>query len=141
MSANTIPQGQELYIKVYEGTGFVDFCGITSTDLTLGPDFIERVLPNYDGDRTVPAPKTNRAGSLNFDFTGSGYLAMDSRTKIVLDAARTGATADFQVIIPDYGTLEGTCLVKVTMTGATNEDATANFEFGWVSEPTFTALV
>ena len=139
-----IPLGQELFIKVRDPaapTTWVDFCGVVSTDFTLGPDFVERVKPICDGDRTTPAPKTNRAGNLNYDFTGSGLYEKGDRTKAVLDAARTGTTAEFQVIVPDYGTFEGECYVKATLNGNTNEDLAASFEFGWKAMPTFTAVV
>lgn len=137
-----IPQGQELFIKVKDPadqTTWVDFCGITSTDLTLGPDFVERVKPICDGDRTIPAPRTNRPGNLNFDFTGSGLYEKGTRTQSIMDAARTGTTAEFQVIIPDYGTLEGEAYVRATLNGNTNEDLAASFEFGWKELPSFTA--
>lgn len=140
MSLDRIPQGQELFIKIKEGANFVGFCGITSTDFTMGPDMVERVIPECDGDRTIPAAKTNRAGTRSFDFTGSGPFVINARTKPALDAARQGTVLEVQVIVPDYGTFEGECFIKATLNGNTNEDATASFEFGWKAEPTFTAV-
>ena len=136
--------GQELFIQVEDpenaGT-YVDFCGITSTDFTMGPEMVDRVVPECDGDRTKPAAVTKRAGNINLNFSGSGIAEITPRTKAIFDAARTGVTMSFRVTVPAYGTLTGPAYVSVTFTGNTNEDLQISTEFGWESVPVFAAAV
>ncbi|WP_119309638.1 phage tail tube protein [Cohaesibacter haloalkalitolerans] len=132
--------GQELYIQVEDpenvGT-YVDFCGITSTDFSMGPEMVDRVVPECDGDRTKPASVTKRAGNIDLSFSGSGIAELNTRTKAIFDAARTGVTLKFKVIVPAYGSFTGPAYVKITFTGNTNEDLAISAEFGWESVPAF----
>ena len=134
--------GQELFIQVEDpenaGT-YVDFCGITSTDFSMGPELVDRIVPECDGDRTKPAQVTKRAGNIDLSFSGSGIAEVNTRTTAIFDAARTGVTLNFKVTVPNYGSFTGPCYVKITFTGNTNEDLAITAEFGWESVPAWAA--
>ncbi|PLW76804.1 phage tail tube protein [Cohaesibacter celericrescens] len=134
--------GQELFIQVEDPetpASYIDFCGITSTDFQMGPELIDRVVPECDGDRTKPAAVTKRAGNINLNFSGSGIAEMNTRTKAIFDAARLGTTLNFKVVVPAYGDFTGPAYVSVNFTGSTNEDLAISTEFGWESVPVFAA--
>ncbi|MCV6576268.1 MAG: phage tail tube protein [Cohaesibacter sp.] len=135
--------GQELYIQVEDpdnAGSYKDFCGITSTDFSMGPELVDRVVPECDGDRTKPAQVTKRAGNIDLSFSGNGIAEVNNLTKVIFDAARQGVTKNFRVHVPAYGHFTGSCYVKVSFAGSTNEDLAISAEFGWESVPAFTAV-
>lgn len=109
-------KGRLLLVKIGDGEeteAFATLCGLTTKTLTINNG-------NYDvttADCTTPGGQLWRevqTGMRSMSVSGNGYFE-DSATEELLRAAAFGtaetdtadAVANFQIIIPDFGTFEG----------------------------------
>ena len=88
------------------------FAAFPALIFSMGPEMVDRIIPECDGDRTTPAQVTKRAGNIDLSFTGSGIAEINTRTTAIFDAARTGVTLNFKVTVPNYGSFTRACLCQ-----------------------------
>ena len=137
MAAQT---GKDLLIKLdMTGTGqFETIAGLRATRLSFNAESVDvTTLESQGGWREL----LSGAGVKSAAITGSGVFkdaATDERARqIFFD----GETPEFQVIIPDFGIVEGAFLVTA-IDYAGNHDGEATFEMSMASAGalSFTAL-
>ncbi len=74
-------------------------------------------------------------------ISGSGVFKDDSTDERVRAIFFDGETPDFQVIVPDFGTIEGSFLVSsIEYSGSHNGEATYEMSLTSAGEITFTAF-
>lgn len=103
-------QGRELIIKVGDGEAtetFATLCGVTTKTISINNNEVDVTTP----DCTTPGgPLWTEVqnGAKRVTISGSGTFedsAAEARMNTI--ALSADATANFQVIVPDFGTFEG----------------------------------
>lgn len=129
--------GRNLLLKVDDGGGFVTVAGLRTKSIRLNARTVD-ITDSGSNGWTELLPD---AGIRTVSVSGSGVFR-DADSDARIRAAFFAQTPlDAQLIIPDFGTIEGPFLVSsLTYGGTFNGEAT--FEIGLSSsgEPTFTAL-
>ncbi|MDO6587329.1 phage major tail protein, TP901-1 family [Salipiger sp. 1_MG-2023] len=124
-------QGRTLLIKIGDGAEtevFATLCGLTTKSVTLNNGSFDVTT----ADCTTPGGQLWRevmTGARSFSVSGNGYFE-DSATEELLRAAAFGtgetdtadAVANFQIIIPDFGTFEGAFHIDSMDFGGAQED-------------------
>ncbi len=131
--------GKDLLIKVdVTGTGsFQTMAGLRATRISFNAESVDVTSLESDGGwREL----LGGAGVRSANISGSGVFkdaATDERARqIFFD----GETPDFQVIIPDFGTVEGAFLVtSIEYAGSHNGEATYEMSLASAGALSFTA--
>ncbi|WP_439110370.1 phage major tail protein, TP901-1 family [Lentibacter sp.] len=135
----TAQNGKELLIKIdLTGDGqFETIAGLRATRLSFNAESVDVTsLESAGGWREI----LGGAGVKSASLSGSGVFkdaASDERARqIFFD----GETPDFQVIIPDFGTIEGAFQVaSIDYAGSYNGEATYELSLNSAGALTFTA--
>lgn len=136
----TVQNGKELLIKIdLTGSGnFQTLAGLRATRVSFNAESVDVTsLESGGGWRELLAG----AGVKSANLSGSGVFrdaASDERARqIFFD----GQTPDFQVIIPDFGVVEGPFLVTaVEYAGSHNGEATYELALASAGQLAFTPL-
>ncbi|MDO6586051.1 phage major tail protein, TP901-1 family [Salipiger sp. 1_MG-2023] len=131
--------GKDLLIKVdVTGSGsFQTMAGLRATRISFNAESVDITSMESEGGwREL----LGGAGVRSANLSGSGVFkdaATDERARqIFFD----GVTPDFQVIIPDFGTVEGAFLVtSIEYAGSHNGEATYELSMASAGALTFTA--
>lgn len=131
--------GKDLLIKVdVTGSGsFQTMAGLRATRISFNAESVDVTSLESDGGwREL----LGGAGVRSANISGSGVFkdaATDERARqIFFD----GVTPDFQVIIPDFGTIEGAFLVtSIEYAGSHNGEATYEMSLASAGALSFTA--
>ena len=132
--------GKDLLVKVdMTGTGtFQTFAGLRATRISFNAESVDvTTLESQNGWRELLAG----AGVKSANISGSGVFkdaATDERARQIFFA---GETPDFQVIIPDFGTVEGKFQVtSIEYAGSHDGEATYEVALASAGELSFTAV-
>ena len=132
--------GKDLLIKLdTTGAGsFETVAGLRATRISLNAESIDVTsVESLGGWREL----LGGAGVKSASVSGSGVFrdeATDERARAVFFA---GETPDFQVIIPDFGTLEGAFMItSIEYAGTHNGEATYELALASAGALSFTAL-
>ncbi|WP_282026859.1 phage major tail protein, TP901-1 family [Limimaricola cinnabarinus] len=144
-------QGRQLLVKIGDGAAteaFAVLCGLTTKTLTVNNG-------NFDvttADCTTPNGQLWRevmTGARSVSVSGNGYFE-DSATEELLRAAALGtdatdtadAVANFEIIVPDFGTFAGAFHVDSLEYGGEQENGvTYSVSLSSSGPVTFTAAV
>lgn len=135
----TAQNGKDLLIKVDVGGSFETLAGLRATRLSFNAEQVDvTTLESTGGWRELLAGSGVKSASLS----GSGVFkdgATDERARQIFFDSQTPA---FQVIIPDFGTVEGAFQVtSIEYAGSHNGEATYELALASAGALTFTAAV
>jgi len=136
----TAQNGKDLLIKVdMTGDGlFETVAGLRATRISFNAETVDVTsLESTGGWREV----LGGAGVKSASISGSGVFKDADTDERVRTIFFNGETPDFQVIVPDFGTIEGPFLVSsVEYAGNHNGEATYELSLTSAGEITFVAF-
>ncbi len=100
-----IQKGKDLLVKVADGAGgFTTVAGLRSRSLSINAETVDVTHSESAGRwRELLAG----AGAKKASVAGAGVFRDDASDALVRGLVFDGAIADFQVIVPDFGRIEG----------------------------------
>jgi len=132
--------GKDLLVKVdMTGTGtFQTIAGLRATRVSFNAESVDVTsLESQGGWRELLAG----AGVKSASISGSGVFKDDSTDERARQLFFDGQTPDFQVIIPDFGIIEGAFQVTaIEYSGSHNGEATYEMSLASAGALTFTAI-
>lgn len=132
--------GKDMLIKVdLTGVGqFQTLAGLRATRVSFNAETVDVTsLESSGGWRELLGGAGVRSASLS----GSGVFRDDTTDERARQIFFDGETPDFQVIIPDFGTIEGPFQVTaIEYAGSHNGEATYELSMASAGQLTFTAL-
>ncbi len=132
--------GKDLLIKVdLTGDGqFVTIAGLRATRISFNAESVDVTsLESQGGWRELLAG----AGVKTAAISGAGVFKDDSTDERTRQIFFDGETPDYQVIIPDFGTVEGSFqLTSIEYAGNHNGEATYEMALASAGALTFTAV-
>ena len=136
----TAQNGKDLLIKVdMTGDGqFETAAGLRATRISFNAETVDVTsLESTGGWREV----LGGAGVKSASISGSGVFKDAESDERIRDMFFEGDTPGFQVIIPDFGTIEGPFLVSsIEYAGSHNGEATYEMSLTSAGQITFTAF-
>lgn len=131
-------KAKDLLIKIQSGANFVTVAGLRSKQLRLNTESID-ITHSESAGRWREL--LEGAGVKRCSLTGSGIFKDEASDMLVKNLFFNGQLAVFQVIIPDFGTLEGLFQVtSVEYHGQHQGELAAELAFESAGVLTFTAL-
>lgn len=131
--------GKDLLIKVdMDGSGsFETFAGLRATRISFNAEQVDVSSLESDGGwREL----LSGAGMKSASLSGSGVFKDGSTDARAREVFFNSETPDFQVIIPDFGTVEGPFqLSSIEYAGAHNGEATFELSLASAGSISFTA--
>lgn len=132
--------GKDLLIKIdMTGDGlFETAAGLRATRINFNAETVDVTsLDSTGGWREV----LGGAGVKTASISGSGVFKDESTDERVREIFFDGETPDFQVIVPDFGTIEGPFLVSsIEYSGSHNGEASYEMSLTSAGEITFVAF-
>ncbi len=136
----TAQNGKDLLIKIdMTGDGlFETAAGLRATRINFNAETVDVTsLDSTGGWREV----LGGAGVKSASISGSGVFKDADTDERVRTVFFDGETPDFQVIVPDFGTIEGPFLVSsIEYAGSHNGEATYEMSLTSAGEITFVAF-
>lgn len=135
--------GRALLVKIGDGAGgesFANLCGLNSKSLTINNSSIDVTTP----DCTSPEGSlftATLAGLKNVSISGNGFFE-DSTTEARMNsvAMANDNQANFQVVVPDFGTYAGAFrITSLEFGGETEGGVTYSLSLESTGAVTFTA--
>jgi TP901-1 family phage major tail protein len=133
----TAQKGRDLLLKVHNGTGFETVAGLRATSLSFNAE-------------TVDATTQDSAGAWRELLAGAGLKSASIRGQGIFKDAASDATVRglffnagivaWQIIIPDFGTLEGPFQISA-LDYAGRHDGEVTFEMALASAGALTFTV
>src|SRR3954471_10142414 len=97
-------KGKDLLVKIYDGTSFVTVAGLRTRRLSFNAETVDITHAESAGQwRELLAG----AGIKRASISGRGLFKDASTDALMRQAFFDGAVNSTQVIVPDFGTLEG----------------------------------
>ena len=120
-------KGRALLIKIGDGAEtetFANLCGLNSKTLTINNSRIDVTTPNCDDPGGALWTETLQ-GVKNCATSGDGFFE-DSAAEASLNtlAMSNDPVANFQIVVPDFGTYEGAFAVTTLDFGGETEGGT-----------------
>ncbi|MEM7718987.1 MAG: phage major tail protein, TP901-1 family [Pseudomonadota bacterium] len=131
--------GKDLLIKLdmTGGGQFETVAGLRATRLSFNAESVDVTSLASDGWRELLGGAGVKAASIS----GSGVFRDESTDERARQIFFDGETPEFQVIIPDFGIVEGPFLVtSIEYSGSHNGEATYELSLASAGAMTFTAL-
>ncbi|PCH74340.1 MAG: phage major tail protein, TP901-1 family [Rhodobacteraceae bacterium] len=132
--------GKDLLVKVdMTGTGtFQTIAGLRATRVSFNAESVDVTsLESQGGWREL----LSGAGVRSASITGSGVFRDEGTDERARQLFFDGETPDFQVIIPDFGIIEGAFQVtSIEYAGSHNGEATYEMSMASAGALTFTAI-
>jgi TP901-1 family phage major tail protein len=131
-------KGKDLLVKIYDGAGFVTVAGLRSRRLAFNAELVD----------ITHAESANRwrellsgAGVKRAAISGRGLFKDASSDALVRQAFFDGAVNNAQVIVPDFGTIEGLFQISsLEFSGEHNGEVTFDLSLESAGALTFTAM-
>jgi TP901-1 family phage major tail protein len=130
-------KGKDLLIKIDDGSSFTTVAGLRTRRLAFNAETVD----------ITHAESVNRwrelldgAGVKRASVSGRGLFKDASSDELVRATFFAGAVKDYQVVIPDFGTVEGAFqIVSLEFAGEHNGEVTFDLALESAGELTFTA--
>jgi TP901-1 family phage major tail protein len=130
-------KGKDLLIKIDDGTGFTTVAGLRTRRLAFNAETVD----------ITHAESANRwrelldgAGVKRASVSGRGLFKDAASDELVRGAFFDGAVKDYQVVIPDFGTVAGAFqITALEFAGEHNGEVTFDLSLESAGELTFTA--
>ncbi|SFR41590.1 phage major tail protein, TP901-1 family [Yoonia tamlensis] len=133
--------GKDLLVKIdMTGGGlFETAAGLRATRISFNADTVDVTsLESTGGWREI----LGGAGVKSASISGSGVFKDEATDERARQIFFDGETPDFQVIIPDFGTVEGPFqITSIEYAGSHNGEATYELSLASAGALTFTALI
>jgi TP901-1 family phage major tail protein len=131
-------KGKDLLIKIADGSGFTTVAGLRTRRLAFNAETVD----------ITHAESANRwrelldgAGVKRASVSGRGLFKDASSDELMCATFFAGAVKDYQVVIPDFGTVEGAFqVVSLEFAGEHNGEVTFDLSLESAGELTFTAV-
>lgn len=136
-------KGRLMLVNIGDGAGsetFAKLCGLRSKTLTINNSEIDVTTADCD-DPGGPLWTKVMDGVKRVSVSGNGYFK-DETTEARLNTVAMGASpiANFQIIVPDFGTFAGAFFVQSVEYGGEQEDGvTYSLSLASTGAVTFTA--
>lgn len=130
-------KGKDLLIKIDDGSGFTTVAGLRTRRLAFNAETVD----------ITHAESVNRwrelldgAGVKRASVSGRGLFKDASSDELMRATFFAGAVKDYQVVIPDFGTVEGAFqIVSLEFAGEHNGEVTFDLSLESAGELSFTA--
>lgn len=130
-------KGKDLLIKIDDGSGFTTVAGLRTRRLAFNAETVD----------ITHAESANRwrelldgAGVKRAAVSGRGLFKDASSDELMRATFFAGAVKDYQIVIPDFGTVEGAFqIVSLEFAGEHNGEVTFELSLESAGELTFTA--
>jgi TP901-1 family phage major tail protein len=130
-------KGKDLLIKIDDGAGFTTVAGLRTRRLAFNAETVD----------ITHAESANRwrelldgAGVKRASVSGRGLFKDAASDELMRAAFFTGAVKDYQVVIPEFGTVAGAFqIVSLEFAGEHNGEVTFDLSLESAGEQTFTA--
>lgn len=136
----TAQNGKDLLIKIdMDDTGnFSTLAGLRATRISLNAESVDVTsLESQGGWREL----LGGAGVKSASIAGSGIFKDDATDARARQIFFDGEVPDFQVIVPDFGILQGAFMITgIEYVGSHNGEATFEMSMASAGELSFTAL-
>lgn len=135
--------GRALLVKIGDGEvseAFANLCGLNSKSLTINNTAIDVTTPDCTAPEGALWTET-LAGLKNVSVSGDGFFE-DSTTEARMNTVAMGADnkANFQVVVPDFGTYAGAFrITSLEFGGETEGGVTYSLSLESTGVITFTA--
>jgi TP901-1 family phage major tail protein len=131
-------KGKDLLIKIDDGSGFTTVAGLRTRRLAFNAETVD----------ITHAESANRwrelldgAGVKRASVSGRGLFKDAASDELVRAAFFDGAVKDYQVVIPDFGTIEGAFqITALEFAGEHNGEVTFDLSLESAGELTFAAV-
>jgi TP901-1 family phage major tail protein len=131
-------KGKDLLIKIDDGSGFTTVAGLRTRRLAFNAETVD----------ITHAESVNRwrelldgAGVKRASVSGRGLFKDAASDELVRAAFFNGAVKDYQVVIPDFGTVEGAFqITALEFAGEHNGEVTFDLSLESAGELTFAAV-
>jgi TP901-1 family phage major tail protein len=131
-------KGKDLLIKIDDGSGFTTVAGLRTRRLAFNAETVD----------ITHAESANRwrelldgAGVKRASLSGRGLFKDAASDELVRAAFFDGAVKDYQVVIPDFGTVEGAFqITALEFAGEHNGEVTFDLSLESAGELTFAAV-
>jgi TP901-1 family phage major tail protein len=132
------PIGKDLLIKIADGAGFTTVAGLRTRRLAFNAEIVD----------VTDAESANRwrelldgAGVKRASLSGRGLFKDAASDELIRAAFFNGAIEDYQVVIPDFGTVAGAFqIVSLEFAGEHNGEVTFDLSLESAGELTFAAM-
>ena len=130
--------GKDLLIKLDDGSGsFQTIAGLRATRISFNAEVVDVTSTESGGWRELLAGAGVRSASLS----GSGVFRDQATDARAQDVFFSGYVPRFQVVIPDFGAVEGPFqITAIEYAGSYNGEATYELTLASAGALTFTAL-
>lgn len=134
----TAQKGKDLLIKIHDGTGFVTVAGLRSRRLAFNAESVDITHAESAGRwREL----LDGAGIRRASIAGRGLFKDASTDALMRQAFFDGAVKDFQIVIPDFGHVEGPFQISsLEFAGEHNGEVTYELSLESAGALSFTAL-
>jgi TP901-1 family phage major tail protein len=131
-------KGKDLLIKIADGAGFTTVAGLRTRRLAFNAEIVD----------VTDAESANRwrelldgAGVKRASLSGRGLFKDAASDELIRAAFFNGAIEDYQVVIPDFGTVAGAFqIVSLEFAGEHNGEVTFDLSLESAGELTFAAM-
>jgi TP901-1 family phage major tail protein len=131
-------KGKDLLIKIADGAGFITVAGLRTRRLAFNAEIVD----------VTDAESANRwrelldgAGVKRASLAGRGLFKDAASDELIRAAFFNGAIEDYQILIPDFGTVEGAFqIVSLEFAGEHNGEVTFDLSLESAGELTFAAM-
>jgi TP901-1 family phage major tail protein len=131
-------KGKDLLIKIADGAGFTTVAGLRTRRLAFNAEIVD----------VTDAESANRwrelldgAGVKRASLSGRGLFKDAASDELIRAAFFNGAIEDYQIVIPDFGTVEGAFqIVSLEFAGEHNGEVTFDLSLESAGELTFAAM-
>ncbi|MBE9477115.1 MAG: phage major tail protein, TP901-1 family [Proteobacteria bacterium] len=135
-----VQNGKDLLIKIdMDGSGsFTTLAGLRASRIAFNAETVDVTsLASTGGWREL----LDGGGVRSASISGSGVFSDDSTDERARQLFFNGTTADFQVIIPDFGTIEGAFqITSIEYSGKYDGEAVYELALASAAALTFAAL-
>lgn len=131
-------KGKDLLLKMSDGTNFITVAGLRSRRIAFNAETVDITsADSTDRWRELLAG----AGVKRASLSGSGLFKDAASDALVRQAFFDGAVSDCQVVLPDFGTVEGLFqITSLEFAGQHNGEVTFDIALESAGAVTFTAM-
>jgi TP901-1 family phage major tail protein len=131
-------KGKDLLLKMNDGTGFVTVAGLRSRKIAFNAETVDIThAESVDRWREL----LEGAGVRRASISGRGLFKDGASDALVRQAFFDGAVTSCQVVVPDFGTIEGPFqIASLEFSGEHNGEVTFDLALESAGALTFTAI-
>ena len=130
-------KGKDLLIKIADGAGFTTVAGLRTRRLAFNAETVD-VTDSESANRWREL--LDGAGVKRASLSGRGLFKDAASDELIRAAFFNGAIESYQIVIPDFGAVEGTFqIVSLEFAGEHNGEVTFDLSLESAGELTFAA--